>query len=687
MDKPNDLPSLEIIWQENSEAFMAQYENREHSFIPFLLPECALRMPTPLLISILEKRLGKAVVEEALNPESFIESPVSMNPSPEWLKRANTVGINVRTIGNFWNVVKYALTLPATQNAIHLLPIWEPGVVSSLYGMASWNINPEFFSPELFDAFPHLDRVEKQLKVVVNLLHGMGKSVGMDVIPHTDRFSEIVLANPQFFEWLCRKGKKIVAHSADLHLKVQELILQFLKMFGGAALSDFPRDAAAFFSKKFGEKKRLLVLFGATEDFEGRSVRRESLMDFLFKNGYEPVPASMGLPYRGLKVDKRKIAKTVDSKGREWRDFAIKNPGEMARVFSPLTRYKLYGREEDNKNWKIDFDKPRKEVWAYICEKYGEVQDRFGFDFMRGDMAHVQMRKGGVPAKVDEFYDPHKAIRNHIRKAKPYFGYFAESFLAPPGIMAYGDEVDHLEMAEADTTLGNLQSMVVGSAEFLQTFRWYLDILTSRELAPNFAVMTADKDDPRFDEFYHAGNEARLFTAFFLADMPSYTGLGFECRDVHLQVAPNEHYTKLFVFKIGNGPKATLGPYVWGKNSKLFLHLTRIRLAAEKILPKIKKASTQWLLPPDPTGHKKIIAWTQKDKPKFVFFANLDTQKAAKNCKIPKLPSPHEMRKLKFEFSTKQLKKAPGTLVCNGKNYPVSKLAKGEGRVYKVEEF
>ena len=59
------------------------------------------------------------------------------------------VGVNVRTLGSFWNVVKYAMTLPDCQSAIHLLPIWEPGVVSSLYGIAGWNLNREFFSSEL----------------------------------------------------------------------------------------------------------------------------------------------------------------------------------------------------------------------------------------------------------------------------------------------------------------------------------------------------------------------------------------------------------------------------------------------------------------------------------------------------------------------------------------------------------
>lgn len=50
--------------------------------------------------------------------------------------------------------------------------------------------------------------------------------------------------------------------------------------------------------------------------------------------------------------------------------------------------------------------------------------------------------------------------------------------------------------------------------------------------------------------FYLNGNELRHFVALFLTDMPSYMGLGFECRDVHPKPVANEFYTKLFVFQM-----------------------------------------------------------------------------------------------------------------------------------------
>ena len=82
------------------------------------------------------------------------------------MRRSNVVGVNVRTVGSYAGVLKYALTLPEAFDAIHLLPIWEPGVVDSLYGIASWNLNTEFFSDELYELAPNLDSTERQLRAV-----------------------------------------------------------------------------------------------------------------------------------------------------------------------------------------------------------------------------------------------------------------------------------------------------------------------------------------------------------------------------------------------------------------------------------------------------------------------------------------------------------------------------------------
>ncbi len=635
MNIPDSYEGFRQYWANNQQTAINDYVAQRQSFIPNLLPEQAVQMPAVQLAYILEKRFGQSAFFAVLNPMNSVESPVQINPDASWIKTVNMVGINVRTIGSFWNVIKYVLTLPKTQSSVHLLPIWECGVVASLYGIASWNINPEFFDAELALTFPHLDTVEKQLKVVTNILHLMGKTVGMDVIPHTDRYSEIALANPQFFEWLQRREFEIIDHSGNLHEKVQERIMDFLYENGGTISEYYPRRKEEFFDNNiYSEEIRLNFLFGDKNDLQGRNQRRNQLINHLFYKGYEPVPATMAPPYRGLEVDNREEAKTVDDDGRVWRDYIITKPEPMSRVFGPLARVKLYESKDDNINWEIDFSKPRCEVWEYMAMKYLGFANDYGFDFMRGDMSHVQMNPDVNSSLIDNYYDIHKYIKNVIQQQKPSFGYFAESFLAPPNVMAYGVEEDHLEASDTDTTLGDLQSMVVGTQQFISSFARYHQLIKSRKFAPNFTIMTADKDDPRFDLFYLKGNEIRMFIGLFLTDMPSYMALGFEQRDPHPEPSPNEHYTKLYVFQLSEGKNATYGKYQWGQNGGLFHNLETLKNIAETTSQSIENQVTKWLIEPDIMGKKKVIAWTQTENPTYIFVVNLDTEQALEDSAL-----------------------------------------------------
>jgi hypothetical protein len=651
--------------------FFYYYSFGNASFVHHLLPSDAVHMPTQQAIYVLEKKLGHNF-HAAFNPYHTFESPLKKSQAQdgEWLKKVNMVGINVRTIQSFWNIIKYNFTLSDDQRAIHLLPIWEPGVVASLYGMSSWQINGAFFSEELRQAMPHLDTVEKQLKVVINILHALDKVVGMDVIPHTDRFSEQVIANPQCFEWLQRIDFEIVRHENNLHEVVKDLIVECVNkrdtpsvLWTSKSLFELP------------EHTRLKVLFGEPHDFWGRLHNREAIMNWLYENHFETVPATMGPPYRGLKVDKDSV--TIDAKGRKWADYAITKPEKFSRVFGPLARYKLYDNKKNNADWEIDFKKPIVENWDYVAQHYANIQKIYNIDFMRGDMAHVQMRPQGVPNKHDTHYDILSYIKMYIQKEVPYFANFAETFLAPAGEMAYGDEVEHLEAAAADSTLGDLQSIVVGSKRFLSEFGRYLDILHTRRVAPNFTLMTGDKDDPRFDEFYLKGNEIRQFIALFLTEMPSYVGLGFELRDPHPTPAPNEYYTKLYVFHIEKGEKATKGDYIWGKNTSLFERLNALKIYAEKIRSNIEGADCQWLI--KPLVENKVIAWLCAD---YLFVANLDIDNAVENIALPPQYFKHILSMV-GDFSTIKsdidiLQKKKGAFIIDA-------IMAGEGRVYRLK--
>lgn len=606
---------------------------RELSFAPFLniYPGKVLELPVQDIVLLLSDRFGDNW-QHAIQPDNTIPSPLYGNKDTSWLKRANCAGINVRTIDSFWNIIPYALTLPKAQNTIHILPIWEPGVVGSLYGMSSWNINPEFFSDALCNVYPHLDTVEKQLKVVMNILHLLGKAVGMDVVPHTDRFAEQVLANPGIFEWLQRKNTDIVRHDSGLYRDVEAQIFFCLQQMGSAVEGgQIPEDSGSFFYE-LDENTRLLMMFGYPEDYWGRLERRKLMIHWLYEFGYETVPATMAPPYRGLEVDPDEKALVIDADGRTWRDYRITRPQQMSRVFGPLSRYKLYESKDDNAGWELDFTKPAYNSWTYACGHYLDIQRTYNFDFMRGDMSHVQMRPDGVPAQPDAFYDLLAAVKSTVLESTPWFGYFAESFMAPPGEMAFGDEYDHLEASLADSTLGDLQSEPVGTEAFVKELARYRDVLEHRKFAPNFTILTADKDDPRFDKFYLTGNEIRYFIALFLPDMPSYMALGFEGRDIHESPAPNEHYTKLYVFQEKNGPKSTSGPYQWGQNLTLYNQLVRQKILSEKIGDAIVSVDIEWLMRPDPQGKNKVIAWSAGG---FLFYANLDTASDAPYVQLP----------------------------------------------------
>ncbi|MFW6293640.1 MAG: hypothetical protein ACOC7V_15140, partial [Spirochaetota bacterium] len=583
-------------------------------------------------------------------------------------------------------------------DSVHLLPIWEPGVVGSLYGMASWEINREFVDEELASICPNLDTPEAQLAAVTALLHLTGRSVGLDVIPHTDRYSEIVLAQPNYFEWLRRRGTRIVDHSASLHEAVVAQIVAFLRRHGpanatGPAAASLP-EAGAIFDATVPEELRRLALFGQPDDPIGRTDRRARLITYLFEAGYEPVPATMAPPYRGIEVDPQ--TRYQDAAGRTWYDYRITHPEPMSRVFGPLTRYKFYDRRDDNRDWQVDFDSPRAEVFDYFCGHIRSLVDRYGFDFMRGDMSHVQMRPDGVPLEPDEYYDPLCAVKESVRRSRPSFAYYAETFLSPPGVMGYGDEIDHLEASHAEVTLGDLQSVAVGSPGFLARLRRYLDIAATRSLRPCFTVMTGDKDDPRFDEFYRDGNELRAFLSLLLPALPSYTALGFELRDRHDEPAANEYYTKLYVFHEESGPKATDGPYRFGSNVELFRNIERIRGYASRLRDRLdaeamRPDAVRWLIAPDATGESTAFAWTLTAAEEYIFVGSTTAVPTVASLLVPVPVARDGTIAATLEFSTARTDAEDGAgpaarAPIARERLLVRDLVGGEVRVYRLTD-
>ncbi len=664
---PRVYQEVRNYWAENSSRLTAEYTAGRSSFLAWCPPQEALARPIDELLGILKARFG-AEFERAL--EGSVSSPADSEPDPRWITRSNIIGINVRTVGSFWGVIPYLMTVPGSWNAVHLLPIWEPGVVGSLYGISSWEINPEFYSPELAHVLPELDSVEAQLRFVINLIHLSGRTVGLDVIPHTDRFSQIVLAQPWCFEWLQREDLTLIDHGDHLTPRVQEVIYRWLLDRGPAAERPLPSSPAELFSE-LDEQERNELLFGVVEAKEARDARRDDLVERLYSFGYEPVPATMAPPFRGLEIDPE--TRYLDSRGRVWRDYRMQKPQAMSRVFGPLTRYRLYAGADSadstardaggpgrrcpdgvpasgspgSGSWELDFSQPVREVWDYVADHYADICARYGFDFMRGDMSHVQMRPDGVPENPDTYYDALSFVKQRVadRCCRPGFAYYAESFLAARDVFGYGEELDHLEASRADAALGDLQAVVAGTPQFMRRLARYLELARCRACTPSFTVITGDKDDPRFDEYFRGANVARYFTALFLTDMPSYIALGFEMRDIRMQPAPNDYYTKLYVFQEQSDSnvypsKAVHGPYRWNTNGAQFAAITRVRLLAERLLPEIAHCATQVLLPPDPENGAPVFAWTHETPhPRYCFVLNFSVDRDSGSFGVP-VPAP-----------------------------------------------
>lgn len=628
MNRISEKPSQLIDWDKYQQQYKAAYTNNECSFIKGLTPNKALELPLYEVLEILYKKLGSETFSKALNPEVTVASPIANHQNSDWLKKSNMVGINVRTIGNFFNIIKYLLTVPASQDSVHILPIWEPGVVSSLYGKTSWLLNKEFFSTELATSFPNLNTTEKQLKVVTNLIHALGKTVGLDVIPHTDRFSEIVIQFPSLFEWVIQNDGELISITNETYIKAEDTIWDFLVSNGPANNNDLSVSKEDFFNpdnQSISDDTRQEILFGPATDFNKRLERRLAIMNALLLNNLETLPVTMAPPYRGLHIDKDDFIQ--DEYGTKWYNYHFDKPEKMSRVFGPLTRYKFYDLVENSQE--LDFDSPNIRAWNYINRKYAECQKSYNFDFMRGDMAHVQARKSGVPNEIGEFYDPLAQIKKHIQtQGVPYFAFFAETFLAPPNQMGYGDECLHLEAIDADATLGDLQASIIGSQDFYDKFNTYTQYLNTYDFAPNFTLITADKDDPRFDEFYRKGNHLRLFIGLFLSNMPSYMSLGFETRNLHEQRGKNEEYSKLYVFQINDESeldKVTHGPFEWGINHHQFEHFTNIRVLAEEIWQDIVNQTPTWIEMPN--KDQNFAVWSIANTYIFVSCFNPDISK------------------------------------------------------------
>jgi hypothetical protein len=228
---------------------------QKHGFLPHT-PEQALELNWEQLAPLLETKIGTTQFN-ALMAKQPILSPRVSEKNGEWLKQSKIIGVHPRIVGTYLGIVKYAMTFP--EDTIHLLPVRTPGAGNSLYAPIRWDTSAEMMDPELSQL--GFDTPEKQLKWAINALHAMGKSVGLDIQPHMDRFAEPVFTHPEAFEWalIDKSSDTLALQSDDLSDGVKQAVTTYLMSNPPEGVS--APDILALYASGTSEEKRGQILF------------------------------------------------------------------------------------------------------------------------------------------------------------------------------------------------------------------------------------------------------------------------------------------------------------------------------------------------------------------------------------------------------------------------------------------
>ncbi len=105
---------------------------------------------------------------------------------------------------------------------------------------------------------------------------------------------------------------------------------------------------------------------------------------------------------------------------------------------------------------------------------------------------------------------------------------------------------------------------------------------------------------------------------------------------------------------------------------------------AERVLPEITDTTTRWLIPPDATGLRGTVAWTQSpiSAARYVFVVNYDLEAASGSFGIPLLDPGVELIEV---YSTVGGLMSDGQVVAsNGFFHWLDELSPGEGRAFRL---
>lgn len=509
-------------------------EEKNHRHYYKISPQTALNRNFDTTYRALENIIGKKLVYEIFNGKE-IKGPHAGEANSEWFGQSKIIGINPRAIGSYFDIVKYAMTFP--EDSIHIMPLFEQGYQSSLYAPINFQLSEEFMDEKLKKL--GFDTPEKQLKLTVNLLHALNKNVGMDFLEHTDRFSEEVFINPDFFSWAKIapiKERELIYPEINpdkIGDFIKEAVIEFLRINGDDKGEKIPEIILKNLYS-FKEDKIREIIF-SNGNLKTRTKRRVALMEHIRSLGYETRPIS----HYSLKK-KVDFKKMMQANGKTWAIFSDNGGGtDEDCQFGNLAGFKLYHLD---KNANPDITRPNIEAWEYICKQYANFQSEYGFDFLRADMGYLHYG--------DSLRDIHSLIKEYIKQnGTKHFATMGECF----SLLGYGED-EAIRRKNYDSVLGNLHYENVYNPQFCSIIRAY-------NFNPNYKVcltsITADSDQTKYNENYdNFQNTIRLFLGLF-SNQPSYMGMGLETRDTNPTEGKN--LTKDFINNWG------VKNYEWGK--------------------------------------------------------------------------------------------------------------------------
>lgn len=668
-----------------SEATPEKLERTSRKFIP-LPPKDIMALSLPQTRILLNQLTGKDIIASSRLGKK-IAGPMATQTDGKWLQKSNLIGIHPRLAPTYLDMVKYAMSFP--EDAVHLLPVLQAGAGNSLYAPASWNLSREFMSPEL--TAQGLDTPQKQLKFAINSMHALGKSVGLDVQSHTDRYSETVFAFPEYFEWIRLNSEKNreISNADTLHEAVQEEIRGYLRSSGDANGQPVDEETLnKFFTPETTEEKRLNLLFGPTTNESTRMIRRLSLMNWIRDQGFETIPVPIFYHHRPIKF----MEMVREPNGVSWAKFEandnIEEPYPLSfTVFGSITPFKLY----HSTNGIPDTTRPNLPVWDYYANKIATLQKEYGFDFLRVDMPYTNTT--APPAGSEASPEP-KAfwayVKQKIQAQNPSIATLAEAFFDPRCCRGV-DGYQNIEASQFEVALGNMQYQAMDQ-NFLGKTKGLNLASLFRKVTFSICqtMMTDDSDKPKFNYAYGAplAKQIRAFIGLFL-NQTSYMGQGFETRDLDPSM-DNRNYSCHF---IDGNVKDSQGNFQWGQDQAFFNTLTRLREQYTKLKDTLNTQSHYWL----DNNHGDVGAWTYSD-PKtgvdrlFVLNTDANTEKPEVNITNPLDVEALDVSKgtqqtlaLLPEFSTDESKKSLATMIVRrGTPIKITNLGPGEGRIYRV---